>query len=404
MNVLAFTSLYPNNVWPNHGVFVKERVARFTAAGACGVKVVAPVPYFPPVKLGHRWLYSQVARHEVRDDIDVYHPRYAMIPKVAMAAQGITLGLSLVPFVRDLQRRFDFDVIDAHYVYPDGFAAVVLGRIFKKPVVVSARGSDINLFRTFPVIRQLLRATLKKADGVIAVSAGLKDAITRLGVPAPKVTVVTNGVDVAKFAPSSRDLARLTLGLARRRTFLSVGNLKPVKGFDLLVKAFARVLAESADKDLGLVIVGDGPARKPLERLISSLGLDAHVRLAGNVPNDALHVWYSAADVFCLASESEGWPNVVLEALACGTPVVAPAVGGIPEIIGSDSLGILAERTEADLARAMARALTTSWRPAALVSYAAAHDWDRVASTHVKVLKSHCESGREAVAATRIPA
>jgi len=183
------------------------------------------------------------------------------------------------------------------------------------------------------------------------------------------------------------------LGLPHKRVILSVGNLKPVKGFDLLIKAFKAVLTESRDKDLYLVIAGDGPLRRALERLISSLDLDEHVRLAGSVPNHELHLWYSAADIFCLASRHEGWPNVLLEALACGTPVVATAVGGIPEIIRSDTLGLLTRRSEEDLARTISRALRTSWQPSTLVRYAASRGWDHVAATHVKVLKSLYDPG-----------
>jgi len=403
MNVLVFSSLYPNNIWPNHGVFVKERVTHFARSEGCAVKVVAPVPYFPPVKLTHRWLFSQVLRHEIRDEIDVYHPRYVMIPKVAMAVQGLTLYWSVVPSLKTLQRAFAFDVIDAHYMYPDGFAAVLLGRIFRKPVVVSARGSDINRFRRFPVIRQLLRYTLKRADKVIAVSEGLKQAILPLGLPAEKISVVPNGVNATKFSPSPKDSARRTLSLPHKRIILSVGSLKPVKGFDLLIKAFKTVLTESRDKDLYLVIAGDGPLRNTLQRLISSLDLDEHVHLAGSVPHHELGLWYSAADLFCLASRHEGWPNVLLEALACGTPVVATAVGGIPEIIRSDTFGLLTRRSVEDLARTIARALRMSWQPSTLVRYAASHGWDHVAAAHVKVLQSLYDPGTESAdARTRL--
>src|SRR6516164_1671699 len=163
MKILVFTSLYPNQVWPNHGIFIKERMARFAKRDGCEIKVVAPVPYFPAININWRWKFSQVARREMRDGIEVYHPRYFLTPKVGMALYGWLMFFSVLPVVQKLRKDFKFDLIDAHYVYPDGFAAVQLGRLFKRPVVVSARGSDVNLYRTFPLIRKLLQYVLRNA-------------------------------------------------------------------------------------------------------------------------------------------------------------------------------------------------------------------------------------------------
>src|ERR1044072_7341540 len=139
MKILVFTTLFPNNVWPNHGVFVKERMSAVAGLGGCEVKVIAPVPYHPPMRVGKRWRHSQVAREEVIDGIHVYHPRYMLIPKISMPIHGIMMFFSVLLLTKRIRRQFDFDIIDAHYVYPDGFAAVLLGRIFRKPVMVTAR-------------------------------------------------------------------------------------------------------------------------------------------------------------------------------------------------------------------------------------------------------------------------
>jgi glycosyltransferase involved in cell wall biosynthesis len=380
MRVLVFTSLYPNRVWPHHGVFVKERITHVAALQRCEVQVVAPVPYFPPLKITRRWLFSQVPRREVIEDLEVYHPRYCMLPKVGMCLHGLLLFVSVLPAIHQLRQRFPFELIDAHYVYPDGLAAVLLGRVFNVPVVVSARGSDINLFTTFPLIRRLLRATLRRADGVIAVSQALNDVIQCLGIPASNVTVIPNGIDTTKFFPVAKEVARAQLGLPGHKILLTVGHLTPVKGFDLLIRAFNRLLAEGQHGScLSLVIVGEGVLRHRLETLVSSLGLREHVRLVGAVPHEQLYLWYSAADLFCLASSREGWPNVLLEALACGTPVVATAVGGIPEILCSDELGLLTEQSEQDIATTMSLALTKTWRSEAIRRYARKHTWEQVA-------------------------
>jgi len=304
-----------------------------------------------------------------------------MAPKVSMALHGLLLFLSILSFIKKFQRDFSFDIIDAHYVYPDGFVAVLLGSFFRKPVVVSARGSDINLFAKFPLIRRFLQYTLNKADTVIAVSQSLKDAMLALHIPEEQIIVIANGVDTEKFYPFSKGEARRKLRLPHhKRILLSVGRLVPLKGFDLLIKALKLLFEERHEQDLYLVIVGEGSCRKELEHLIDTLGLCEHVSLVGAIPHQELYFWYSAADLFCLASSKEGWPNVVLEALASGTPVVATDVGGIPEIICSDRLGILTKRDERELAAGIAAALKKSWQSDALVQYARDQTWDSVAS------------------------
>jgi glycosyltransferase involved in cell wall biosynthesis len=379
MKVLVFTSLFPNNVWPNHGVFVKERMLRFARREDSQVRVVAPVPYFPPLKWSRRWKYSQVARNEVIDGLAVRHPRYVMTPKVGMFAYGVLMHASVSRQIRRLHAEFEFDLIDAHYVYPDGMAAILCGRRLSKPVVVSARGSDINQFSEFPLIRRLLRFTLDRADGVIAVCQALKDRMVELGVDADKIAVVPNGVDAAKFAAVPREQTRQALGISARRTILSVGHLIERKGFDLLIDAHRELRKNYPEMDPELVIVGEGPLRASLEQRVERHGLTDRVRFAGSVPHGELHRWYSAADVSCLASSREGWPNVVLESMACGTPVVATNVWGVPEIICSDRVGILVDRNVEALARGLGAALNQVWDRDAIVDFARHRSWEKTA-------------------------
>lgn len=380
MKVLTFTSLYPNNIWPNHGVFIKERMVQFSNLEGCELRVIAPVPYFPPIKINWRWGYSQVARREVRDGVQVYHPRYFITPKFGMALYGWMLYWSVLPTVKQLQREFDFDLIDAHFVYPDGFAAVQLGRVFNKPVVISARGSDVNLYANLPVIRKILGYTLRHAARVISVCSALKEAMHGLGIPNEKITIISNGVDLKKFYPSQMAEARKSLGLPQdKKIILSVGSLIPRKGFDVLIKALKRVKDSSDLRNLFLVIVGEGPSQKDLSKLASFLNVSDDVRLAGSVQHKDLHLWYSAADIFCLASDREGWPNVLLESLACGTPVVAANIWGVPEVIQSDALGLLTERTENAFSDAILHAFKKEWHAETLFEYARNHTWNRTA-------------------------
>jgi glycosyltransferase involved in cell wall biosynthesis len=389
MKILVFTSLYPNNVWPNHGVFIKERMTQFAKIDGCKIKVVAPIPYFPAVKLNWRWKFSRVLHSEVRDGVEVYHPRYFMTPKVGMTFYGLFMFLSVLVTVMRIRRNFDFDLIDAHYVYPDGFAAVLLGLFFRKPVVISARGSDINLYAGFPVVRKLLRYTLTKATKIIAVCQALKDAMTALGIPAHKIIVIPNGVDVAKFYCVPKQEAREKIGLpADKKIILSVGGLIPRKGFDLLIKAVHRVMSRADMRDLHLVIVGEGPSREDLKRLASSLGRSNDVWLAGVVPHQELYLWYSAADLVCLASSREGWPNVILESFGCGTPVVAADIWGVPEVIRSGEVGFLTRRTEYAIAEGILVGLRKKWCSNEIVAYAAKHSWRCTADAVLQVFES----------------
>ncbi len=386
MKVLTFTTLYPNNIWPNNGVFIQERMTHFARLNGCKVIVVAPVPYFPPINLSHRWLFSQVTQQEIIEGLEVYHPRYFMTPKVGMVFYGLMMFLSALPVLKKIQ--MDFDLIDAHYVYPDGFAATLLGKFFKKPVVVSARGSDINLYGEFPIIRRFLRHTLLKANRVVAVCEALKRGIIQLGVPEEKVSVIPNGVDSYKFFPTPREEVRRRLKLPDKKIILSAGHLTPNKGFDYLIKALKILRTDFDEKSIYLVIVGEGKFRKELEKIISMLNLGEHVRLAGIIPHKEMGDWYSAADLFCLASGQEGWPNVILESLACGTPVVATSAGGIPEIISSNGVGILAERTEQDIAGKISIALKQSWNREEIVKFAEKYTWNQVALRVYDVFKS----------------
>jgi glycosyltransferase involved in cell wall biosynthesis len=386
MKILVFTSLYPNNIWTHHGVFVKERMTRVARLPNCEVQVVAPVPYFPPIRMSRRWLFSQVVHNQIIEDVKVYHPRYFMIPKIGMIFQGLMMFLGSFAAVKRVQQDFDFDVIDAHYVYPDGFAAVLLGMILRKPVVVSARGTDINLYPSFPLVRQMLKATLNKAHGLISVSEALKNAMQGLGVPPDRIFVIPNGVDTSKFYPVPKDRARKSLKLPDdKRILLSVGGLVSGKGFHHLINALHLLRTQHQVHDLMLIIAGEGIFRPELELLIRKLQLQADVKLAGDIPHEELRLWYSAADLFCLASSREGWPNVVLEALACGVPVAATAVGGIPEIIRLPHIGRLTQSNDhQSMAKLIEEALATTWDVDKIVKYAHQHSWEQVAcSVHM---------------------
>jgi len=228
--------------------------------------------------------------------------------------------------------------------------------------------------------------------------------MVHLGIPDEKICCIPNGVDAKKFYPVPKEQARRELGLPNRRTVLSVGNLTDNKGFDLVIKSLRILVERFHEKDVQLAIVGDGPYRSQLEKTISSCKLDGRVHMVGSVAHDKLRFWYSGADVFCLASNREGWPNVLLESLACGTPVVATPVGGIPEIISSENVGLLSERDQSKIAEAIRAALKKSWCSEEIVEYAKRFTWEQTALAVLDVFDSvlHGSRGVPGVVASKV--
>jgi glycosyltransferase involved in cell wall biosynthesis len=288
-----------------------------------------------------------------------------------------------IRLARRLHVERPFDCIDGHFVYPDGKAALLVGEALGIPTVVSARGSDINLFPRFALIRPQIRSTLLRAAGRIAVCNSLKAEMQEIAGQDCDVRVIGNGVDPTRFFPGDRAQARHELGLPQRGRFIvCVAALQSVKGHERLFQALLRFGKNFADVQLHLL--GDGPLRSRLEMRAQSLGLGARIHFGGACPNERLRHWYTAADVSCLASSREGWPNVVLESLACGTPVVATRVWGTPEILKSPDLGILVEQDADSIAAGLEHALERAWDQEKLVACARSRDW-RVVGEEVEL-------------------
>jgi teichuronic acid biosynthesis glycosyltransferase TuaC len=349
LRTLLFSTLYPSSVRPRHGIFVQTRLRELHATGAIDVRVVAPVPWFfsSHPRFGDYALHARTPRLESLQGLQVFHPRYPLPPKVGMTMAPLSLALAAAPVVRRiLAEGFDFDLIDAHYYYPDGVAAGLLARWFDKPFVVTARGSDVNLIAHYRWPRQMMQWAARRAAASIGVSKALTDVMGEWGIGQEKLHVMRNGVDLQRFTPLPQDEARTRLGLRGRPVLLSVGNLVPLKGHDLTIDAFASLLPEYPEAQLALI--GTGMERGRLEAQVRALGLEGRVLFPGAVDNADLPLWYSAADLSVLSSSREGWANVLLESMACGTPVVATRRGGTPEVVTGDAAGRLVEVRDAE--------------------------------------------------------
>lgn len=402
MNILTFTSLWPNAEQPNFGIFVQHRVAAISKLDGVNMRVVAPVPYFPRSisrslpravlnRIPAHWrLMAKLPEQEVIAGLETFHPRYLVTPKVGMRFYGDWMARGAWQTVLRLHREQPIDLIDAHYAYPDGCAATLLGRRLNVPVFITTRGTDINLFSRMPLIRPRIVKALNQAAGVIAVSHALKRRMIELGVAAEKIAVIPNGVDREVFHPRHRDEMRRKLGLnPEDRILLTVAALVPVKGVERLIQAIGSVIKHNQPR-IKLFVLGEGPERTALESRISNLKLQDHIFLLGAKPQSELADWYSAADLFCLASYDEGCPNVVLEALACGLPVVASDVGGIRQLLDQQCGRVVVEPAAENLASEIRAALSMKWSPEKIARLHGTRSWTEVAQEVSQFFARQC--------------
>ncbi|MGC9270217.1 glycosyltransferase family 4 protein [Acidiphilium sp.] len=382
IRLVTVSTLFPNQAMPSHGVFVETRLRHLVADEDVTSVVIAPVPWFPTTdsRFGAWSRHAAAPRNEIRFGLDVRHPRYLVVPKFGQALTPHTLFRTLKPALAALLAEgYRPDAIDGHYLYPDGVAAAWLARHFNLPLVLTARGSDVTQWPDFPRPRALITEALDQADALITVSQALAEGVRALGIDPHKITTLRNGVDTEIFNPIEPSTARAAIGQTNRY-ILSVGHLIPRKGHDRVIEAFARLAtAQLAGHDL--IIAGDGPERAALGDLAAAHGLFSRVKLIGAMPQPRLPLYYSGADCLVLASSREGWANVLLEAMACGTPVVASPAAGNDEVVRSRAAGLIAaDFSAASLAAGLDTLLADPPDRGATTAYAEAHDWRTISA------------------------
>ena len=373
MKLLIITNLFPNSVEPTRGVFNKQQFLEL--AKLCELKVIAPIPW-------HK--LSKVPNKEMIEGIDVYHPRYFMIPKIGRSLYGIFFFLSIIGMARRIEKTFCFDEILATWAYPDGFGSCLLAKLFKKPIVIKVHGSDINITMQSVVRKKMILYALKNSARIIAVSNALKDKMISMGALKEKIVVIPNGVDTILFSPMDRVECRKKLNIPNeQKIVLFMGNLKQIKGLNHLIEAMSRL-----PDDIRLILVGSGGERDSLRALAERMGIQARVNFAGSRLHSEIPVWINASDVLCLPSLNEGCPNVVLEAQSCGIPVVATRVGGVSDIIRSSDTGLLVEPAYSDqLSDALKCAIDKKWDRQKIRDSVIKFDWKDNAHEALGVLE-----------------
>lgn len=371
MKVLVITNLFGYPWDPSRGMFNQQQFERL--ARRVELSVLVAVPWTIAIR---RPAAYWAARREGRKRwpyVDYFVFWYA--PGVAQSLHSLFFFLSLA-----VQRPVTLFVRRWHAMlgswgFPDAVATVAVGKITATPVLMKVHGTDVNDYLQARGKRWQILAAARHCRAVMSVSGALRDQLIQAGIAAGKVEVIYNGVDPTLFHPSERGAACARLGVsAAEPMLLFVGNLKLAKGCVDLLEAFIEIA--SAHPRLTLVFIGDGEARLGMLQRAAECGLADRVRLLGKLDHGLLPDWFAAARLVCLPSHNEGVPNVVLEAMACGVPVVATRVGGIPEVMPEFAGVLVAPRDAPALARALHRALAREWDSQRIAAHARGFSWD----------------------------
>jgi len=345
--------------------------------------VVSPVPWFPLqglIRLCKPEFRPQPATFERQQGIDVYYPRFLSIPGLLKSWDGLFMAIGSFLTLYRLRKQFQFNIIDAHFAYPDGYAATLLGKWFAVPVTITLRGTEVPQSKR-PQIRTRLLQALQNATQVFSVSESLKHHVVELGADAGKIQRIGNGVDTKKFHPVDKQEARQQLELPEdAKVLISVGGLVDRKGFHRVIDVLPALVKQYPNL-IYLIVGGPSPEGNISERLrqqVKDLDLVEHVRFLGSLPSDQLKTPLSASDVFVLATANEGWANVFLEAMACGLPVITTDVGGNAEVVNDEALGAIVTFGDRQaLQEALSAALEKTWDKTEILKYAKANAWQQ---------------------------
>jgi teichuronic acid biosynthesis glycosyltransferase TuaC len=369
--ILTLSTLFPAASRPNFGIFVERQTAALAALTDFDVTVINPLGIAPwPLSLSATYAgLRALAAHEQWHGLDVYRPRFAVLPKIGGRMNPAMIARSVLPLAKKLHAEQPFDLIDAEFFYPDGPAAMRLSKTLGIPFTIKARGADIHHWGAATGCTEQLLEAADKAAGLLAVSGALKADMAALGMNADKIIVHYTGLDQNRFVPRDRASEKAKLGITGP-LILSVGALIPRKNQHLLIAALSQL------PDATLMLAGQGPSENDYRSLAAKLGVADRVRFTGNVPHDNLPALFAAADVMALVSESEGLANAWVEALACGTPVVASDVGGIRELVKSPDVGRIVERNPDAISSAIKELLANPPSREAVAANVSAFSWD----------------------------
>lgn len=378
LEVVSVCRSLPSPVNPSDGIFVFNRLAAL--ARQARVSLLQPVPWCPVVAPLPAW--AREPAHRVQEQTIEHAPMF-YLPKILKSLDPFWLDRAIAGSVARKHAARPIDVLDAHFGHPEGVACVRIARRLRIPVFITIRGFE-NEYVDKPVIGPMLVRAMREATGCIAVSHSLRELAIRCGVEPGKVRVVHNAIDRSVFRVRDRVACRAALGIAQQsRVVVSIGHLTARKRHHVLIDAFARTRREHPAATL--VVIG-GKVFEPqypqqLADQVRRLGIESAVRFEGNLPPAKVATWLAAADAFALGTAREGCCNAVLEALACGLPVVTTPVGDNAYFVKDGDNGYLSPVDDAAaMATALTRTLQRSWDPAGISKRLAVGTWDDVAA------------------------
>ncbi len=387
--IIVFSSLFPSQARPAAGVFVRERM--FSVADELPLLVISPVPWFPFQSIIRYWkpyFRPQPAYYEEQSGIKVYYPRFLSFPGLFKHFDGFFMALGSLLLIKEIKKKHGFNLIDSHFAYPDGYAATLLGKWFALPVTITLRGTEVPLSE-YPYRKLRIIKALNNATKIFSVSNSLKNHAIDLGINKNKIEVIGNGININKFHPIEQRIAKEKLELPQSaKVIISVGGLVNRKGFHRVIELMPALIEEFPEL-LYLIVGGDSPEGgigQKLKNQVQLLGLQKHVKFLGSLTSDELKFPLSAADLFVLATENEGWANVFLEAMACGLPVITTNVGGNQEVVVNDELGTIVPFGEPHaLKLALTNGLKKKWKKEYILNYAKENTWE----TRVSILQKN---------------
>lgn len=347
------TQYWPVREQPYRGHSAYQTIRRLL--NRVDVQAFAPQASYPSGLVPRNRPWAKTDNTFQPADICTTYFDYPALPVVSRFLNGQVCAARLESYIRD----FAPDLILSYWVYPDAYAAVKVGKKFGIPVVTTPIGTDLNR-NLKGLMRSFTSWTLKNSDLVVTVSRDLAETTVRLGAARSKVVPILNGCDTSIFHPKVQAEARNRVGMSTsEKSVLYVGRLDVLKGLQELVTACAEL--SRTHSDLRLTMVGEGPAKAMIEQLAASLGVTNRLRIVPPCPSTMVSEWMNAADVFALPSYAEGCPNVVVEALNCGRPVVASRVGGIPELVDERRGMLVPSKDTKSLTSALNEALARMW-------------------------------------------
>ncbi len=385
MKVLIFSTTYPTHKDPYPIFFTNLLVQEI--AKLASVIVVAPIPYVPKWNIFKRWQrFWDIPYQEQHGTIKVYRPRYFIFPRILRCLDGIFMFLGTRRLMALLFDNERFDLIHTVSLYPEGLASAWHALKFKVPLILTSLGSDANIYPNYFLRKIQIIWALQKADCITYMNKDIQNRLIKLGANIESTIQLQSGVDFNAFKILDRQEIRKRLGLnINSKIVLYVSTLRPSKGPLVLTEAISILWQKR--KDIVFLIIGTGPLESKVRSYINIHQL-GNVQLLGDKPHQELVYYYNAANLFCMSSLSEGWPTVIMEAMACGTPIVATQVGGLPEMV-PDNVGLLVPPNNPELlAEAIEKVIGQTIEQNKVRKMAEPYQWSSLAQKAVQIYSS----------------